>query len=279
MILTLTKIELHKIFSKWRSYIGFIAIGILTPIVQLVLYLEGQNSLNFYTQSISQSFVMVGNLFNGYLIANIILQALYINLPFLIVLVGGDLLAGEATSGTYRMLITRPITRFQLITSKFISGVIYTNLLLFWLMFLSLFVSMMIFGTGELIVLRDKIYIFASDDVMWRFIYAYGFATLSMTTVFALSFLFSSLVENAIGPIVASMAVIIIFLIFSALRFEFFEQLRPFFFTSHMSEWRGFFTDPINYSEIINSGLILMGHIVGLYFITLFLFKRKDILS
>ena len=138
---------------------------------------------------------------------------------------------------------------------------------------------MMIFGTGELIVLRDKIYIFASDDVMWRFIYAYGFATLSMTTVFALSFLFSSLVENAIGPIVASMAVIIIFLIFSALRFEFFEQLRPFFFTSHMSEWRGFFTDPINYSEIINSGLILMGHIVGLYFITLFLFKRKDILS
>ena len=110
MLLTLIQIELHKIFSKWRSYIGFIAIGILTPIVQIVLYLEGQNSLNFYTQSISQSFVMVGNLFNGYLVGNIILQALYINIPFLIVLVGGDLLAGEATSGTYRMLITRPIT-------------------------------------------------------------------------------------------------------------------------------------------------------------------------
>lgn len=272
-------IELQKMFRKMRTYIGFIAIAVLVPIIQVALHFEGQGYIDFATQNLKQSFMFVGNLFNGYLIANIILQGLFIHIPFLIVLIGGDLLAGEATSGTYRMLITRPISRFQIVTSKFVAGVIYTNMLLAWLMILSLGVSVIIFGTGELIVLKDKIYIFAENDVLWRFILAYGYATLSMTTVFALSFLFSSLVENAIGPIVASMAVIIIFIIISALPIEALNSVKPFLFTKHMAEWRSFMDDPVEYYDIFKSGLVLFAHIAGFYLITFYIFIKKDILT
>lgn len=278
-MINLIWLELQKIFRKIRTYIGFIAIGVVTPIVQIALSVEGEKYINFATQNLKQSFVFVGNLLNGYLIANIILQALFIQIPFLIVLVGGDLLAGEATAGTYRVLLTRPVSRFKLITAKFIAGMVYTNLLIMWLAILSLGVSVLFFGTGELIVLRDKIYIFAENDVLWRFILAYGFATLSMTTVMALSFLFSSLVENAIGPIVATMAVIIIFLIISALPIEFLENIKPFLFINHMNEWRAFMVDPVDYGQVITSALVLLGHVVGLYLITLYLFIKKDILS
>ena len=278
-MINLVWLELQKIFRKIRTYIGFIAIGVVTPIVQIALSIEGEKYINFATQNLKQSFVFVGNLLNGYLIANIILQALFIQIPFLIVLVGGDLLAGEATAGTYRMLLTRPVSRFKVITAKFIAGIVYTNLLILWLAVLSLGVSVLFFGTGELIVLRDKIYIFAENDVLWRFILAYGFATLSMTTVMALSFLFSSLVENAIGPIVATMAVIIIFIIVSALPIQFLENIKPFLFINHMNEWRAFMVDPVDYGHVITSGLVLLGHIVGFYLITLYLFIKKDILS
>ena len=276
---TLVSLEMQKMFRKTRTYIGFIAIAVLVPIIQIALYYEGQGYINFATQNLKQSFMFVGNLFNGYLIGNIILQGLFIHIPFLIVLIGGDLLAGEATAGTYRMLITRPISRFQVITSKFIAGVIYTNMLLAWLMLLSLGVSIIVFGTGELIVLKDKVYIFAADDVLWRFFLSYGYATLSMTTVFALSYLFSSLVENAIGPIVASMAVIIIFVIISALPIEALDVVKPFLFTNHMAEWRSFMGDPVDFESIITSGFVLLAHIVGFYLVTLYLFTKKDILT
>lgn len=278
-MITLVALELQKIFRKLRTYIGFIAIGIIVPIVQTALYWEGEKYINFATQNLKQSFMFVGNLLNGYLIANIILQSLFIQIPFLVVLVGGDLLAGEATAGTYRMLLTRPVSRFKLITSKFIAGIIYTNLLILWLAILSLGLSVLIFGTGEMIVLRDKVYIFAADDVLWRFVLSYGFAALSMTTVMSLSFLFSSLVENAIGPIVATMAVIIIFIILSALPIDFLKNIKPFLFINHMNEWRAFMVDPIDYGKVITSGFTLLAHILGFYFVTLYLFIKKDILS
>jgi ABC-2 type transport system permease protein len=87
------------------------------------------------------------------------------------------------------------------------------------------------------------------------------------------------LVSNAIGPIVTTMAVIIVFLILSAIPVEFLQNLRPYFFTSHLTQWDGFFADPVDYKELLNSALVLIGHIVVLYALTAFLFIRKDILS
>lgn len=278
-MITLVSLELYKIFKKWRTYIGFIAIGLLTIIVQVALYFTGENYLKFATRSLSDSFMLVGNLFNGYLIANLVLQGLFVHIPFLIVLVGGDLLAGEATAGTYRMLLTRPVSRLRVVTSKFLAGFVYTNLLLLWLAVLSLGVSLLIFGSGELLVIKGKVIIFAADDVLWRFACAYAYASLSMTTVMAFSFFFSSLVENAIGPIVATMAVIIIFLILSAIPVEFLQNLRPYFFTSHMIQWDGFFNDPVDIADILNSAWVLLAHIAGLYLITTYIFIKKDVLS
>jgi ABC-2 type transport system permease protein len=212
-------------------------------------------------RNVKENFVFVGNLMNGYLIGHFILQALYIHIPFLIVLVGGDLLAGEATSGTYRMLITRPVSRFNILTAKYLSGIIYTIMLLFFLALLSLGVSLILFGSGELLVFRSKIYIFASSDVLWRFGLTYAFAVLSLSTVLGLSFLFSSLVENAIGPIIATMAVIIIFLILSALPIEALSAVKPYLFTNYMFEWRTFFTEPVEYEKIYFAAGILLAHI------------------
>lgn len=280
MIITLIKLELLKIFRKWRTYIGFIAIGILVPVIHLAMYIEGQKSLEFITRGLRDSFIMVGNLLNGYWISYIILNTLTIHIPFLIALVAADLLAGEATAGTYRLLVTRPISRMQIVTSKFLAGSIYTISLVLWLAIMSLVVGLIIFGTGELIVMRpDSIIVFEINDILWRFLLAYGFASLSMGVVCSLAILFSSLVENAIGPIVSTMAVIIIFIIISAFNVEIFKEISPYLFTNYMMKWREFFSDPLDVSEIMKAILILSGHIVVFFTATTLIFKRKDILS
>ncbi len=280
MIVTLVRIELMKIFRKWRTYIGFIAIGVLVPLLHLAMYLEGQNSIDYVTRGLRDSFILVGNLLNGYWISYLILNALIIHIPFLITLVAGDLMAGEATAGTYRILVTRPVSRMQIVTSKYIAGLIYTSLLIFWLALMSLVVGIIVFGSGELIVAGSQaIIIFEKSDILWRFILAYGFAILSMTVVCSLAILFSSLVENAIGPIVSTMAVIIIFIILSNFDVAILKEIKPYLFTSYMLNWREFFNDPLDFSEITKAILILAGHILVFFSATAYIFKKKDILS
>lgn len=276
---TLIYIELLKIYKKWRTYIGFIAIGILIPIIQLALYSTKDQYIRVLTRGLQDSFIFIGNLFNGYLIAYLILSSLFIHIPFLIVLVGGDVFAGEATAGTYRMLLIRPVSRLEVIISKYVAGIIYVISLILWLVLLSLVVSILLFGTGNLISFRGKLIIFDSNDVLWRFFYAYSFAILSMITVYSLSFLFSSLVENAIGPIVATMAVIIILFVLSTLPIEFFDKIQPYFFTTHMSQWDKFFNENVDFKEIINSAFVLVGYSIGFLILTSIIFIRKDILS
>lgn len=278
-MIELISIELYKIFSKWRTYIGFIAIGALVPLIHYAFYMAGDRGATFGLRNLGDQFVFAGNLLNGYFISSFILQSLFVHIPFLIVIVGGDLLAGEATGGTYRMLVTRPVSRFQIVTSKFIAGIIYTALLIIWLAIMSLGLGLLFFGSGPLISMKSKIIIFAPGDVMWRFLLAYGIAILNMAVVTSLAFLFSSFVQNAIGPIVSTMAIMIVFLIVSVIPIDFFESLKPYLFTNYFGGWNYFFDDPIDKQRLLKDSLVLIAHIIGFYGLALLIFQKKDILS
>ncbi len=278
-MINLIQIELIKIFRKWRTYIGFAAVAFVTFLIQFFYHIQGNILAKNITEKLSDSFIISGDLFNGYLIGYFVLNSLFVHIPFLIALVGGDLLASEATGGTYRMLLTRPVSRSKIILSKFIAGFIYVELLLGFLSFVSIGLSVLLFGTGDLLVVGNPFLIISSEDLLWRFFGAYILASVSMLTVFSISFMFSAFVENAIGPIVSTMAIIIIFFVISSLRLEVIELIKPYLFTTYFGDWRYFFAETINYFTLIKSVGILILHIAVIYFITNYFFNRKDILS
>lgn len=273
------RIELEKIFLRGRSYIGFAAIGVLVPVIQAAMYSEGNQYFELFTQSLRQQFDFSGNLLNGYLIAYIVLQSLFVHIPLLISLVAGDLLAGEATAGTYRMLFTRPITRMQIVLAKYIAAQVYTFLLIAWMSLLSMGLSLLFFGQGELFIISSVITILPANDILWRFALAYAFGFLSMGTVASLAFLFSALVENSIGPIVSTMAIIIVSTIISALDAGFIRDIKPFLFTNHLISWRLLFEDTVNTGRILSSAGILAAHSVVFFSAAAWIVRKKDILS
>ena len=75
------------------------------------------------------------------------------------------------------------------------------------------------------------------------------------------------------------MSIVIIFTILTTMNLPLFDAMRPYLFTSHMLGWKGFFDDEVNYAVIFKSAGILLLHIVAFVGITLFIFKRKDVLS
>ncbi len=218
--------EIVKTYLKWRTYIGFIAIAVIVPLVQIGLDLEGGSMVKRMTRSLEQDFFFVGNLFNGYFVTHFIMNSLWVHIPFLISLVAGDQLAGEATGGTFRLLLIRPVSRTRILLAKYVTTLFYTCTLMIFLAMLSIGLGLILFGTGDLIVLGKSLVIIPQAEVLGRFCIAFGLAIWSMWCVASLAFLFSSLVENAIGPIIGTMTVIIVFLIVSNLPVELFATFR-----------------------------------------------------
>ena len=280
MFFRLTKIELQKIIARPRSYIGFVAITVIIMLIHFAMYMDGRNYISFITASVEQNFLFEGNVLNGNLITFIILQTLIIQIPLLIALVTGDMISGEAAMGTLRLLATKPISRTDLLLSKFTAGSIYTVAMLIWLGLLSLGLGLLIFGPGDLIVLKtDEIIILQSHDVLWRFLTALVLAFLALSLVGALSLMLSCFTDNSIGPIIITMAIIILFTIIGTMEVPVFDLIKPMLFTTHMVVWRNLFESPLPIKQIYTSIGVLIGHILFFLGVAVNYFNRKDILS
>lgn len=277
---TLLQIELFKIFKRPRTYIAFGAIAAIVVLIQLALYVDADTYIDLLLQSIRSDFTIDGKIANGYFVCFFILQTLLIHVPLLIALIGGDMVAGEANMGTLRLLASKPISRSSLLLSKFIATAVYTIMLLLWMAFLSLLLSILLFGVGDLMIFKSaEIIQLKQADVMWRYFAAFGFAAIAMITVAALSFFLSLFAENSIGPIVATMSIVIVFTILTTMDLPLFNLMKPFLFTSHMLGWKGFFDNPVNYGSVLRSAGILLFHIVAFVGMAIFIFRKKDILS
>lgn len=272
--------ELFKIFRRPRTYISFGIIAAVTLIIEIALFADGKTFIDFVLAGITEQFDVQGNIINGYLVTYIILQSLIVNIPLLVALVAADSIAGEANLGTLRLLLSKPISRTGLITAKFIASVLYTLLLLVWLAVISLGLSLLIFGSGDLINMKsDQMILLLKHDVPWRYVAAFGFAALAMTSVAALSVLLSVFAENSIGPIVSTMGVILFFTIITNLGMPSFELIKPYLMTTHMIAWKGFFSEPVPYAAILKSAGVLLAYITVLLGAAIFIFNRKDIKS
>lgn len=289
---TLINIELYKIFKRPRTYIAFAAITALIVLIQFGLKVDGQTYVDFMLNDISSTLEIDGNVLNGYLICYIMLQLLLVHVPLLIALIAADMISGEANMGTLRILLSKPYSRTSFMLAKFIASTIYTLLLLVWLAFLALFVSMWVFGTDDMFLMKSNyVVLLKENDVFWRYIGAFVFAALAMTTVAALGFFLSVFAENSIGPIVATMSVIIFLTILSTMNIPVFNLVKPYLFTTHMISWKEFFDIQVTETNeailgsiqhkdrIINSAIVLIIHIIVFVSAAIMAFKKKDILS
>ena len=134
----LTNIELFKIFKKPRTYIAFGAIAAIVVLIQTALYIDGETYLQFALQTLRDTFDVEGRILNGYLVCYLVLQTLLVHVPLLIALVDGDMVAGEAAMGTLLLLLTKTVSRLELMLSKCFATTFYTFLLVVLMYLLAL---------------------------------------------------------------------------------------------------------------------------------------------
>ena len=272
--------ELIKTFTRWRTYIGFIAFGIIVPMVVTGLKLGGQNAFKRSLLSLLQNdFIIGGNVLNGWFFGFFFMGALWVHVPVVLTIVAGDQIAGEGNAGTFRFLLTHSVSRTRIITAKFIVTLIYSAVMVLFIGGLTIGLSLWAFGGGDLLVIRKGILVIQEARLPLLFLIAYGLATLSMFVVSSLCFLFSAFTDNSIGPIIATMTVIIVSIIIISLPFELFQAIRPYLFVNYFDAWQKVFDDPVPWNTIRMDVSILAGFMITFFLTAVLYFSRKDILS
>jgi len=295
---SLLQIELFKISRRPRTYIAFIAISAIVFIFQFAFKADGESYMNLMLQNVQDSFELEKmKAINGYFMCYIILNTLLIQVPILVALIAGDAISGEANMGTLRLILTKPVTRTRLILVKFAASTVFTIALLIWMALMALFLSIVIFGADDMLIFRvrgdeSQILQITANDVLWRYMAAFGYAAVALTVIAALALLLSVFAENSIGPIIATVCIVIVCTVISNINVPIIDDnVKPWLFTSYLVGWKGFFYigtnaegEPLkgsleNWPAIRNSLFILFAHIGIFLAITIGVFRKKDILT
>src|SRR5262249_45706168 len=230
---TLLKLELEKLFRARSFYLSFI---VLIGFVVLMLW-------GFYTyaarktggEAVEQFKYTYESkqYFNGLTFALYsLLFSFTLLLPIFVSMSAGSQIAGEARTGTLRMICTRPISRASLVLSKFLVTALHAGLLLTFFIGLNLVVGLIFVGWGNLelypgpLNLVDAPGKIMRDDALMRFGYAALSGTWALLVIAALALLCSVVFDSPAQAIVMTIAAYLTLYIVG--RVEFFEHLRPY---------------------------------------------------
>ncbi|MBA3767797.1 MAG: ABC transporter permease [Acidobacteria bacterium] len=281
---TQLRIEIYKLVRSKSFYLSFVSLAAFVALMLWGFYsyaerkTGGQAAEQFKYTYESKSY------FNGLTFALYSLMFSFsLLIPIFVAMTAGAQIAGEARAGTLRMICVRPISRVSIFLSKFIVVALHVYLLMAFFIGLNLLVGLFFIGWGDIemypgpLNLVDEPGRIARDEALWRFLYASFSGTWALLVVAAIAMFFSVLFETPVMATVATLAIYIMLYIIG--RIEFFEHLRPYFFTTDMDFWRDVFKPDIPWRSFYHYASICGAYIFGLLLAAVSIFDRKDITS
>ena len=271
--------EAIKALHKKRTYISFILLFFLVPLIILAIgngadYLERQ----IYGQ-LKDSFLVFGSLTNGYLASYLIIAILAGQMPFLATIVAAEIVSGEYAKGTFRMYLSRPGSRLKILFSKLVVVLLYTIIMMFFFVFYTLGISCIFLGIGDLAVFHKGLLFLSDGDILWRFFLAYLISCGVMLAISSLCFMISTFSRNSVTPIIITISAVFIGSAISFIPLEIFELVNPYLFTGYIDLFLAAFHDPVPWGLIKNATVICglwSSVFIGISFYN---FSNKEILS
>jgi ABC-2 type transport system permease protein len=233
-----------------------------------------------FKRGIGDNFVVAGHAVTA---ATIVRTAMVPNfaliIPMIVAMIAGTMIAGEASAGTLRGVLARPVSRSQVLTAKFLASAIYALSVTLFTGVTAALIGLIIFGHGDLMWIEWGPFVTMSEGEAWvRLAESYALAGGALLAVSAIAFLVSTLTNAPWIALAATMGVIIICPLVSAI--PGWEGAAPYLLTSNLMIFRDVLQDPdtVNWGGIAIKGLHLAVYIIvplaGAYLI----FGKKDVL-
>jgi ABC-2 type transport system permease protein len=246
-------------------------------IINIGLYTDGEEFFDFLLRSINEYFTIDGTVINGYLIAYLALNSLWVHVPILIIIVTTYIFSSEFEYGTIRIVLTQPVSRGQLLTAKIISMIIFIVCFMLVVSVFALVPAVLLFGKGDVVVFIDGIQFIQESGFLKRFFSTIVFSVISMTAFSSLAMYLSFWFKNSLTSILVSLGILIVFTLLQTFVFGIFSSWHPYLFTYHISKWQMFFIHDVPMKTILNSVYFLTGMSVFFMGLSYFKFKKLNI--
>ena len=229
--------ELHKLFARKRTYLGFAAFVAVEILLLLLLNLPKPKA--GFRKLIEQNGYGFDQYFSGATLGLLMLMWTTFLLGALyLALVAGDVVAKEVEDGTLRMILCRPISRLRVGFLKYAACVLYTFALTFFIGLTALVAGLLYCGWGGLFAIAPLEQLLAMHEAwpgFWRYLGALPLLGFGLVSISSMGFLFSCC---EMKPAAATILTLSIFFFDSIFRsISYFESLRGWFMTSHMTLW------------------------------------------
>ncbi len=255
---------LHRV-RTWVFAIGLAGLGVL-PVVILLSSSDSGGGPPFF------DLIRRNGLFAA-LTSVALIQPFF--LPLGVSLLSGEAVAAEASAGTLRYLVARPVGRVRLILAKYGAVMAEVAAGVVWVMVVALVAGGLAFGFGPLPTLSGIT--ISTGQAVLRIVAAAAYVLAGMAGLAAMGVLISTLTTSGPGATVATMAIAIASQILDNLR-----SLRPIhpYLISH--RWLAFvdlFRSPIEWGGL-TQGLVIAVAYTGLFLgAAVLLFRRKDVVT
>lgn len=277
-LFTITGSELFRLFARRRTYIGFASFAAFNALFLFLFSRPGPQKL--FRRPLESSGFVFEDYFSALTLAYTIVALTTIFLTTLFFpLVSGDIVAKESEDGNLRLILSRPVSRFRLLLSKFAACQIYSAALV-------LFVGLSCFLTGSFLAKWDGgLFALAPDKHLFSTFpfpeglgrYALGilFITASMSTVSSVGFLFSC---QKMKPSAATILTIVVFFIDAILsKIPYFEEYEGWFITPRMAGWLEAFRHHLRWPWLLENYAFLFGLSATCFILGWLSFERRDL--
>lgn len=273
----LLKTEFYKVFTSLRTYLTFGIAIILMAIINFGLYVEGEAILAFLLQPLKEYFLVEGNILNGYLIAYFSLNTLWVHIPVLVIIVSAYMFSGEFEEGTIKLILSQPISRSRLMLSKIVVMIAYNLSFILVLALFALVPAVIIFGTGDIMVLNGGVQFLLESSFFWRYGLSVVFAMIAMTAFSSLSMYAALYFKDTLTAILVSFGILILHTLFQSFTFEVTSVWQNLLFTFHMSNWQLLFMTEVPWHQFLISMGFLLIFTVVFSVLSLNRFKKMNI--
>ena len=276
-------VELAKLFKRPRMYVIVGLLCLLPFIVAIFLATTrippppGQGGA-FLSAVLSN-----GALFPAAALALV----LPVFLPVAVAVLAGDSIAGEATGGTLRYLLIRPVGRTRLLVAKLVAQIAFVLFAIAMVVVTSYLTGVLMLGTGEattggVVLLPPDVTSLSGDlispgELALRLLGTIGYITVSMLGVASIALFLSTLTDSALGAAMGALAALVISQVLVTLDAA--ESVKPYLPTRYWLAWIDFFRDPILWRDIERGAALQLVYVAVLLGAAWANFKTRDISS
>ncbi len=282
MSLFLTQLwgELVKMSARKRTYIGF---GAFFAIESALVWILGWPQAKEHFRRLLEG---AGFGFESYW-SMLTLGAMIVGLTTFILggnylaLVVGDIVAKETEEGSFRLLLSRPVSRLRILVLKYIAGGIYTFLLIGFIGVSSLVAGLVARGWGGGLFIwapEEGVFeVFPFAEGMTRFFGCLPFLALSTLTVSSIAFMFSCFKIKPATATILTVSIMIVDMILRNLPFA--PTYKEYALLSHMAVYAKTYMQPVPWAEVLSDYAFLFGINATCFIVGWFAFQSRDFKS